>query len=134
MAVKSIARARPMLVVHCLQSSYEVYIGRGRDPISKEIGRLGNIYSHLGESKATYVVPTVEEAVERHETWARAEILRDPAFRELVKSLYNAELQRFKVLGCWCRTQRKPKVPCHGVTLLKLSAELNGVSLDVEDI
>lgn len=97
-----------MAVVHCRREPYDVYIGRGRDPHSGELGEWGNRYSSRpSRVPGVIVVGSVEEAVALHkrELW------------ELIRS-GRIPLQRLvalhgKTLGCWCA----PPKPCHGHNL-----------------
>lgn len=91
-----------MKVVHCKKEPYDVYIGRG--------SIWGNPFSHKEGTKALYVVPSREEAIQKYEEW----IKNKP---ELLSRL--SELKG-KTLGCWC----SPK-SCHGDVLIKL-VEQNG--------
>jgi hypothetical protein len=57
-------------VVHCRRAAFDVYIGRGRDPVSGELGESGNRYSHRsGRIPGVIVVTSVGEAIERHRLW-----------------------------------------------------------------
>lgn len=85
-------------VVHCKKEPYDVYIGRP--------SKWQNIFSHLPNSSAEYIVSSREEAIELFEMW----VVHQP---ELMRDL--SELKG-KVLGCWCH----PK-PCHGDILLRLA-------------
>jgi|GEM_PF-1512408 len=94
------------LVVHCMKSPYEVYIGRGKDPETYEPSEWGNRYSHR-ESKFEIVrVATAEEAVARYkaELWER--ITSEELSLERLASLAG------KTLGCWCAP-----ACCHGDVL-----------------
>lgn len=84
-------------VVHMKKEPFDTYIGRP--------SRWGNPYSHKAGTRADFVVPTREEAIERY----RAYLLASP---ELLAAL--PEL-RGKVLGCWC----SPKA-CHGDVLVDM--------------
>lgn len=99
------------LVVHCMKSPYEVYIGRGKDPETFELGEWGNRYSHR-ESKFEHVirVGTPEEAVAcfKAELWER--IKRGELSLERLASLAG------KTLGCWCAP-----ACCHGDVLASAS-------------
>jgi Domain of unknown function (DUF4326) len=99
------------LVVHCMKSPYEVYIGRGKDPETQEKSEWGNRFSHR-ESKFEHVVyvRTAEEAVAcyKAELWER--IKRGELSLERLASLAG------KTLGCWCAPSC-----CHGDVLASAS-------------
>jgi hypothetical protein len=98
----------PMLVVHCMRDDYDVYIGRGKDPHTREWGEWGNPFSHRESASAMVTkANSVEEAIERYKAdlWKR---LRDG--RLTVEKL--AALKG-KTLGCWCAPG-----PCHGEVLV----------------
>jgi hypothetical protein len=57
----------PMLVVHCMRDDYDVYIGRGKDPHTREWGEWGNSFSHRESASAMVTkANSVEEAIERY--------------------------------------------------------------------
>jgi len=99
------------LVVHCMKSPYEVYVGRGKDPNTDEYSEWGNMYSHR-ESKFENVVyvDTAEEAVARYraDLWGR--IKSGELSLEEVASLAG------RTLGCWCAP-----ACCHGDVLAEAS-------------
>lgn len=101
------------LVVHCMKSPYEVYIGRGKDPETEERPDVdwSNGYSHR-KSKFEHViyVETPEEAVAcfKAELWER--IKRGELSLETLASLAG------KTLGCWCAP-----ACCHGDVLASAS-------------
>jgi hypothetical protein len=100
------------LVVNCMASPYEVYIGRGKDPFTQERPEFdwGNRFSHRDSKFEIVRVDTAEEAVALHrvETWEQ--IKRGELSLERVAELAG------KTLGCYC----KPGC-CHGDTLAKAS-------------
>jgi hypothetical protein len=100
-----------MSVVHCKQQSFDVYIGRGRCPVTGKPGRWGNEFSHLRNSTAKFYVPTREDAISSYRSWLWREI------QERHISLADLAALDGKVLGCWC----SPK-PCHGDVLLRAAA------------
>jgi hypothetical protein len=98
----------PMLVVHCMRDDYDVYIGRGKDPHTREWGEWGNPFSHRQSASATVTkANSVEEAIERYKAdlWKR---LRDGRL-----SVEKLATLRGKTLGCWCAPG-----PCHGEVLV----------------
>jgi Domain of unknown function (DUF4326) len=99
------------LVVHCMKSPYEVYIGRGKDPDTEEPGQWGNRYSHR-ESSFEHVihVDTPEEAVARYKTDLWERIRSGELSLERLASLAG------KTLGCWCAP-----ACCHGDVLARAS-------------
>lgn len=95
-------------VVHCMEASYDRYIGRGRDPRTREPGEWGNPYSHRpSRVPGVVVVGTLEEALRRHELWLADQLRRGGISLERM-----AELD-VDTLGCWCRQPG----PCHGHAL-----------------
>lgn len=96
-----------MSVVHCKRESYDVYIGRGRDPRTGEPGRWGNPFSHRPSSVAgVTVVSSREEAIERYRRWLWEGIKGGRVDLAELASLHG------KVLGCWCAPRA-----CHGEVL-----------------
>jgi Domain of unknown function (DUF4326) len=86
-------------VVHCRRERYDLYIGRGRDPRTGELGRWGNPF-RIGRDGDR------EEVIARYRRWLYEELrLGRLSVRELA-ALHG------KVLGCWC-TPRS----CHGEVL-----------------
>ena len=94
-------------VVHCMRHSYDVYIGRGKDPITGELSIWGNPFSHI-ESRIPGVirVATRHDAIECYRDWLEFQ----PELLAQLSSL------KGKVLGCWC----KP-ADCHGDVLAELA-------------
>ena len=100
----------PGLVVHCMKSPYEIYIGRGKDPETFEQSEWGNRFSER-ESKFDVVrVETAQEAVAcyRAELWER--------IRSEELSLERLAGLAGKTLGCWCAP-----ACCHGDVLAPAS-------------
>ncbi len=99
------------LVVHCMRSPYEVYIGRGKDPDTKERGEWGNRYSHRESVFGNVVyVDTAEEAVLRFKADLWEQINEGRMSLERLASLAG------KTLGCWCAPEC-----CHGDVLASAS-------------
>ncbi len=99
-------------VVHCRRSDYDVYIGRGRDPKSGEMGRWGNFYSHRRTRvPGVQVVSSREEAIvlDRRRLWS--DLRAGRVSKESLAELHGA------VLGCWCAPQW-----CHGHTRAEAAA------------
>lgn len=95
------------LVVHCLKSPYQVYIGRGKDPFTDEPGVLSNRYTHRASKFEDVIyVDTAEEAVAcfKAELWER--IQKGELSLERLASLAGM------TLGCWCAPSC-----CHGDVL-----------------
>lgn len=90
-----------MKVVHCKRDKYDVYIGRGSP--------FGNPFSHKQGTKATWVVSSRDEAVDKYREW----ILQQPELLARLPELKN------KTLSCWCAPKR-----CHGDVLLELVEQL----------
>lgn len=94
-------------VVHCRKESYDVYIGRGRDPRTNRPGEWGNPFSHRPSRVAgVTVVGSREEAIECYRRYLWAEIQAGRISLERLAALHG------KVLGCWCAPQS-----CHGEVL-----------------
>jgi hypothetical protein len=91
-----------MKVVHCKKEKYDIYIGRGKCPVSGRISRWGNPFV-IGRDGDR------DEVIRKYEEWIRGQ-------RELLDSLIELKGQ---ILGCWCA----PK-PCHGDVLVKLVEEM----------
>lgn len=96
-------------VVNIKKSPYDVYIGRG--------SIWGNPYSHLEESKASFVVGSREEAIAKYREYILAN-----------KDLFNRipELKG-KILGCHC----KPSA-CHGDVLKELFYSYFNAELELQ--
>lgn len=103
----------PGRVVHCRKEPYDVYIGRGKCPVTGNLSPWGNPFSHLPDSAASYRVSTRAEAIAKYEEYIRSR-------PDLIAAL--ADL-RGKTLGCWCH----PK-PCHGWVLIRLAEEFHGLA------
>jgi hypothetical protein len=99
------------LVVHCMKSPYEIYIGRGKDPVTEEWGEWGNRYSHReSASEKVIYVDTAEEAVLRYKADLWEQINEGRLSMERLASLAG------KTLGCWCAPEC-----CHGDVLASAS-------------
>ena len=85
-------------VVNKRFEAFDVYIGRG--------SRWGNEYSHREGTKATVIVPTVEEAIAKYRDDLWSKIKSGQITLSDLRSLDG------KRLGCFC----KP-APCHGDVL-----------------
>lgn len=94
------------LVVHCMKSPYEVYIGRGKDPETKVKGEWPNMYSHRESKFEVVYVATAEEAVARYKADLWEGIKSGQLSLERLASLAG------KTLGCWCAPSC-----CHGDVL-----------------
>jgi len=99
-------------VVHCKNSSYDVYIGRA----AGEIGKWGNPYSHKEGTTAKYLKPTRAEAIEAYRDY----ILKGDG----IHLLNDLDELDGKVLGCWC----KPKA-CHGDILIEIIQNMKQAKL-----
>jgi hypothetical protein len=99
------------LVVHCMKSPYEVYIGRGKDPETQVRSEWGNRFSHR-ESKFEHVVyvESAEEAVACYKAELWEQIKRGELSLERLASLAG------RTLGCWCAPSC-----CHGDVLARAS-------------
>ena len=99
------------LVVHCLKSPYEVYVGRGKDPFTEERGEWGNRYSHRESAfESVIYVQTPAEAVAcfKGELWER--IQKGELSLERLAALAGM------TLGCYCAPSC-----CHGDVLASAS-------------
>ncbi len=121
-------------IVHCLNDDYDVYIGRGRDPHSRQLGNWGNRYSHRPSRVPGVIeVRTAEEAVRlfRRDLWAWLKDGRTDKLKAL------AALDG-KTLGCWhedptdawraefTEGPRGDREPCHGHVLIEAAAWAKG--------
>ena len=98
---------------------YDIYIGRGRDPRTQKLGRLGNPYSHKEVSCAKFKVATVEDAVQAYREYRYGLRPESPA-DWAARLRWIRENLRGKILGCWCNSPKaksKIKTPCHGDVL-----------------
>lgn len=100
-------------VVHCQRAPYDIYIGRGRDPRTREPGEWGNLYSHRpSRVPGVIVVATIDEAIASHKRWLWNQIRSGRLPLERLAELHLA------TLGCWCEQPG----PCHGHTLKAAAA------------
>ena len=90
-------------VVHHKKDKYDVYIGRP--------SKWGNPFTHKEGTRAEYILPTRDEAVEAYRKW-----ITEGDGKYLLKWL--PELKN-KTLGCWCHP-----LPCHGDVLAELTNKL----------
>lgn len=86
-------------VVHCKESAFDVYIGRGRGSI------WGNPFE-IG------VHGTREEVIASHRAWL-------PTHPQLMARIHELHGQ---TLACRCKSKRHPATPCHGDTLAEFAA------------
>lgn len=93
------------MVVHCQKQKYDVYIGRGKDPITGQFSVFGNPFKIFKDG-------TRAEVIEKYEQYLKERMKTDNDFKKAVKSL------RGKVLGCWCSP-----LQCHGDVLVKYANE-----------
>lgn len=91
-------------VVHCKKAKYDVYIGRP--------SKWGNPFSHKSGTKAIWIRPTREEAIQAYREW----FLKSERGKQLQKDLHEL---KGKILGCWCKPES-----CHGDVLVELINEL----------
>jgi len=98
------------LVVHCKQSPFDVYIGRGQGSI------FGNPFTHKEGTQAAVVVGSREEAVQAFRDWLAGVAYQDvePERRQAI--LDAIPTLRGKVLACWCAP-----LACHGDVLAELA-------------
>lgn len=88
---------------------YDIYIGRGKCPVTGKESIWGNPYSHKQNSIAKYKVKSRKEAIKMY----REYILNSPELLAKIPEL------KGKILGCFC----KP-MACHGDVLLELINDL----------
>jgi ribA/ribD-fused uncharacterized protein len=86
-------------VVHCMKSEYDVYIGRGKDPKTGEIGIWGNPFSIGKDGNRNQVIA-------KHKAWIKTQ-------PELLAKIHTL---KGKKLACWC----VPEL-CHGHTLAAMA-------------
>lgn len=86
-------------VVHCSRTMYDVYIGRGPDPLTGVDGKWGNPFV-VGKDG------TRAEVIRKYREW----VVKQPGLMAAIPEI------KGKTLGCWCR----PKA-CHGDVLAELA-------------
>lgn len=86
-------------ILHCQRDAYEVYIGRGRCPLTGEHGVWGNPFRIGADCDR-------EEVLRRYRVWLWREIQAGRIELGHLASLHG------KRLGCWCAPRR-----CHGEVL-----------------
>ena len=89
-----------LMVVHCRNTRYDIYIGRGKCPITNKVSIWGNPFI-IGRDGNR------QEVIQKYRDW----IVQQP---DLMKRL--PELKG-KILGCYCR----PHYACHGDILVELA-------------
>lgn len=96
-------------VVHCkiAPPGSFIYVGRGRCPVTGQVSKWGNPFSHKDGTMAAHKVATVEEAVAAFDRWLDTQ-------PELLAAL--PELTGYD-LACWCA--RRGDEPCHARVLLR---------------
>lgn len=105
-------------VVHCRRSDYDVYIGRGRDPKTGQLGAWGNFFTHRASGvPGVRRVATREEAIvlDRQRLWR--DLRTGRVSKERLAELHGA------VLGCWCDPHW-----CHGHTRAEAAAWAAGAT------
>jgi hypothetical protein len=99
-------------VVHCRKEPYDVYIGRGRDPRTDELGAWGNPFTHRrSQVRGVTIVASRDEAIERYRRYLWDEIGAGRISSEQLAALHG------KALGCWCAPEA-----CHGEVLARAAA------------
>lgn len=86
-------------VVHFQKEPYDIYIGRP--------SKWGNPFTHKEDTKAEFVLPSREDAIEAYREW-----ITNGDGKHLLNDLHELE---GKVLGCWCSPNA-----CHGDVLIEL--------------
>lgn len=86
-------------VVHWRKKEYDIYIGRGGDPLTGKPSKWGNPFT-IGKDG------TRSDVIAKYKEW----ILKQPHLMAALPELKD------KVLGCWC----KPSKACHGDVLVEL--------------
>ena len=97
-------------VVHCKQSSFDVYIGRGQGSI------FGNPFTHKEGTQAAVVVGSREEAVKAFQDWLAGTAWQDVEPERRQSILDAIPSLKGKVLGCWCSP-----LACHGDVLAEFA-------------
>lgn len=84
---------------------------------------LGNPYSHLDKSKASFKVESVDEAVYCYGRWLSVNY-REPEIYPELNKLYEAALTHPTIyIGCWCMDELDPKPydhNCHCTVIRKV--------------
>ncbi len=91
------------VVCHCKKSIYDVYIGRGCNPITGKLSKWGNPFV-VGKDG------TRQECIDKYAEW----IQKQPHLISCLSEL------KGKRLGCWCRP-----LNCHGDILVELIEKLD---------
>ncbi|HVC07285.1 MAG TPA: DUF4326 domain-containing protein [Solirubrobacterales bacterium] len=91
-------------VVHCKHDSYDIYIGRGKDPHTGEPGRWGNPFRIGPDGERA-------EVIERYRSWLWTQIKSGQIKLAELAALHG------KTFGCWCAPE-----PCHGEVLTAAAA------------
>lgn len=86
-------------VVHNKKEKFDVYIGRP--------SKWGNPFTHKEGTRAEFILPTREEAIEAYRKW-----ITEGKGNHLLNDLHEL---KGKTLGCWCKPQS-----CHGDVLVEL--------------
>lgn len=85
-----------------------IYIGRGSP--------LGNPYSHMKNTLASFKADTREEAIGAYEIWIKEKIrAHDKPVCDALNHIYAKAMQLPTSLGCFCHP-----LPCHGSVIIKL--------------
>jgi len=97
-------------------SPFDIYIGRGKCPLTGKYPGWGNLWSSIPGTSAEFKTKSTEESCQKYKEY----ILADPEKIERLKEL------KGKVLGCWCmpKNPTKGKLYCHGQVLIELIEEL----------
>lgn len=87
-------------VVHCKRDRYDIYIGRGRCPITGKRSKWGNPFP-IDKNHSR------EDVVNMYRVWLQDQY-------HLIQSLHEL---KDKTLGCWCKQKPNDNTPCHGDVL-----------------
>lgn len=79
---------------------------------------LGNPFTHLTKNtKALFIVPTVEDAVNQYQQWLYAAWERNEwngvEFREIQRLADIYRKEKVLYLSCWCKDELKPRPTDH---------------------
>lgn len=104
-------------IVNILNDDYDIYIGRGIDPKTKQPSKWGNPFSHKTTPLAQKVASRKDSLIQ-YRNW-----ITTGEGKALLNDLHEL---KGKTLGCFC----KPK-SCHGDILIELIKQhTSGVSIE----
>lgn len=101
-------------VVHCKDGTPSIYVGRQRSGM-----HFGNVASHRTENIAEIQCATLADSIRIFDEWLDGKGWGEVAQERRQWILDNLTSLRGHDLSCWCVTDRNPRAPCHGWSLLR---------------